>query len=200
MMKHCVMTVVCLLTSFGIIAKASAAEPSAREFEAVGVERVPPRVSERAWQQYQRQAERAESTKPPAEKTPEAPKPADAATEKKSATDTAPPAAPETPGVATVPEKTPEPSTTAPSPTPAPPQNLPSFIGQLIRVTADSVVIRHLESGEQKTLHRGGVVIKDVIVGDTVVVQYAPDRQAVVTIQKKIDEIVKDSTKPVNKP
>lgn len=78
-----------------------------------------------------------------------------------------------------------------PAPTPAAttpvtvPQNLLTFIGQLVRVTPETVVIRHHESGEQKILQRSGVLIKDVVVGDEVTVQYAPDREALVSIVKR---------------
>lgn len=69
------------------------------------------------------------------------------------------------------------------APAEAPP-NLAMFAGQLIRVTRDAVVIRHHGSGEQKTLQRAGIPIKDLVVGDEITVQYAPDREALVTIQK----------------
>lgn len=126
--------------------------PSA--LSAVNLERVPAQVSERAWRQYQSQAQRTDDT----------------------------PAAP-APAVEAVP------SPPAPAPTPVAttpvtvPQNLPTFTGQLVRVTPETVVIRHHESGEQKILQRSGVLIKDVVVGDEVAVQYAPDREALVTIQ-----------------
>ncbi len=167
--------VTCFLTSAGW----AGADPR-ESLGHVGIERVPARVSERAWRQYQQRAERTEKTPPPALD------PEDALPNE-TVEPTEPPAVAPTPApVPTPSEATPPAETVADKPTPPPvPANLPTFIGQLMRVTADAIVVRNPQTKEQKTLHRAGVLLKDFVVGDAVAVQYAPDRESVVAMQKQ---------------